>query len=1181
MKLKLLALLFTIGITNLYAQTVNRWYQDGKIIFELSNKIEKLKTINGFVQIQNSPFGNILLSDYKIKSIKPLHPKINDKKLSRTYEIEFGEFSLVENLIDWIEQNINIVYVEKKELHESFLTPNDTYFSSSFSNGQWGLYQINAPQAWDISTGDANVVVAVTDNAIQINHPDLINKVVAGRDVVDNDNDPSPCGGNTGFHGSHVSGIVGAETNNNQGIASIGYNVSIMPIKIGNCSTGALTGGYDGIIWAVDNGADAVNMSWGGGGVSTYGQNVCDYAWNNGVILVAAAGNDGTSQQFYPAAYNNVISVASTTSGDSKSSFSQYGSWIDVAAPGSQILSCNEGTSYQFTQGTSMASPMVAGLVGLMISHAPSATPQDIINCLLSSADNIDGANPSYSGLLGSGRINAENALICLNSFTYSLDAGITQIFSPNGQVCLANVTPQFELKNYGSQTLTSANISYQYDNGSTQTINWNGSLSQGAFEAVSLPSQNLGTGNHSLSITCTNTNGSNDQNNTNDLQSTNFEIIPNGQSVTVEITTDCFGSEVQWNISDQTNNNIITSGGPYPDISGGDTYQSNVCLSSGCYNFTITDDYGDGMYGSQWNSCSVDGSYSIYENNGTVLASIQAANSDYGNQEINNFCITSNLSYDVGISQIISPSSTICNGSIQAEVELFNYGSQTISSVDLTYNYGGGNSSTSYNGNIQPGSSVFITLPTYNGSTGPETFSITTSNPNGNQDQNSLNDNMTSSYYLYDSYVSLPFTENFESNSFNSNNWYTTNADNDITWEIVTVVGTSPGNKAAKIDFFNYSDGDERDGFQTPPLDFGPYSNIQLTFEHAFRRYNQESRDSLAILISTDCGVSFQYLGSYAEDGTGTLATAYTSTVEFVPTAADWCTGTVGADCFTIDLNAFSGISGVIIKFESVNNGISGNNLFIDNINISGINVGAPNASFSAQNSICIGQSIQFTDNSSGTINSWNWDFGDGNFSSNPNPSYQYSSPGVYTVQLTVSNVNGTDTEFQTITVYDLPNVSLTSPILQACNTDNTFNLIGSPSGGNYSGPGVNGSNFDPSIAAIGANTITYDYTDNNGCSGSSQITIIIDDCANIKENQLNSVSLYPNPSKGAFTFSKIIDGSRVEVYSIDGKCIYNKLISHQDNWVNINDSESGIYNVKLKLNDSEKNFKLIISTY
>ena len=143
------------------------------------------------------------------------------------------------------------------------------------------------------------------------------------------------------------------------------------------------------------------------------------------------------------------------------------------------------------------------------------------------------------------------------------------------------------------------------------------------------------------------------------------------------------------------------------------------------------------------------------------------------------------------------------------------------------------------------------------------------------------------------------------------------------------------------------------------------------MTFEHAFRRYNQQSRDSLAILVSTDCGQSFTHIGSYAEDGSGTFATAYTSTVPFVPTAADWCMGSVGANCFTIDLNAFAGIAGVIIRFESVNNGIAENNLFIDNINITGSQVSAPpSASFTpSATSACLGQSIPPNNTSTGVV--------------------------------------------------------------------------------------------------------------------------------------------------------------------------------------------------------------------
>jgi len=1179
MKSIVVTISFLFIYLNLNSQKIYRWYQDGKIIFEISENTKSFKTIDGFVPDDQLPFSNDLIEQFEIQSLKLVHPGIKDPHLSKTYEVEFGKIEKIEQLISKIRQAINVEYVEKKELHETFLTPNDTYFTNSFNNGMWCLYQVNAPQAWDISTGDANIVVAVTDNAIQINHPDLVNKVVPGRDVVDDDNDPSPCGGNDGFHGSHVSGTVGAETNNNLGVASLGYNISVMPIKIGNCSTGALTGGYDGIIWAADNGADAINMSWGGGGVSTYGQNVCNYAWNAGVILIAAAGNDNTNQQFYPAAYDNVVSVAATTNGDAKSSFSQYGTWIDVAAPGSQILSTNEGTGYSMSQGTSMASPMVASLVGLMISHAPSATPSDIVSCLLSSADNIESANPNYQGQLGSGRINAEEALICLNAFTYSLDAGITDIFSPTGQLCTSTVNPEFELRNYGSQTLNSVTISYQYDGGTAQTINWTGSLGQGGVETISLPSSTLTTGTHTLTVSCNSPNGSTDQNNSNNSQTNSFNIIPDGQIVTVEVTTDCWGSEVQWNITEPNSTAVLISGGPYADITGGETYQNSGCLSAGCYEFTITDGYGDGMHGSQYGSCEVDGSYSISESNGNVVASIIAANSDYGNEEINEFCVTSNLSYDIGISQIISPTGTICNASIEAELELFNYGSQAISSVDISYDYGGGAQTTTYNGSIAPGTGVITSLPLFNAPGGAGSLDITVSNPNGNVDENNINDNMATEFMLYDTYIGLPFTEDFESNDFSSNNWYITNNDNDITWEVVTVAGTTPGNKAAKMDFFNYSDGDERDGFQTPAFDLAPYTNIEMTFEHAFRRYNQESRDSLAILVSTNCGASFEYLGSYAEDGTGSFATAYTSATEFVPAAGDWCMGTVGSDCFTIDLNAYAGLSGVIIKFESVNNGIAGNNLFIDNINITGdLNSSPPSASFDVSNtSFCSGETIQFNDVSTGSVSNWAWDFGDGGTSADADPSHLYATSGTYTVSLTVTNTIGSDTETQTITINDLPNVSVSSPLSQVCNTDGSFNLNGSPSGGTYVGPGMNGSNFNPSNAGVGTHTITYSYTDGNGCSASDQVVIMVDNCVELDEVILDGIILYPNPNEGRFTLSKRMEGAQIKIFSIEGKLMFSNLMTEENEWIDISNVESGVYMLKISYKEYEKTLSFI----
>ena len=219
-----LAALFTLQAT---AQEVYRWYQDGKVVFQYKESATMPKVSNGIVELDQLPFLSSLINQYDIQSVEQLHPGIEDSKLVRTYEIVFTDIEKVDELAKAVSQSPDILYAEKKELHENFLTPNDQYFTNSFNNGQWALYQIDAQLAWDISTGSSNVVVAVTDNAINTSHPDLVNKMVAGWDAAENDNDPNPCGGNDGFHGSHVSGIVGAETDNNIGIASIGFNVSI------------------------------------------------------------------------------------------------------------------------------------------------------------------------------------------------------------------------------------------------------------------------------------------------------------------------------------------------------------------------------------------------------------------------------------------------------------------------------------------------------------------------------------------------------------------------------------------------------------------------------------------------------------------------------------------------------------------------------------------------------------------------------------------------------------------------------------------------------------------------------------------------------------------------------------------------------------------------------------------
>ena len=249
MKLKVLSLFLTIFLfgTSLISQTVYKDYQDGLVVFQLNQKAKIILSEDRVVDFTNNELFTKDLSEFEIEEVLQLHPNSKNNLLNRTYQIRLANIYKVDEVVSKLSRHKDIEYAELKELHYLTIAPNDPNYSNA---NQWSLFQIQAEDAWDISTGDAGVVVAVTDNAINVDHPDLTSKMVAGWDAAENDNDPRPCGGNNGFHGSHVSGIVGADTDNNLGIASIGWDVSVMPVKIGRCSDGALIAGYEGIEWA-------------------------------------------------------------------------------------------------------------------------------------------------------------------------------------------------------------------------------------------------------------------------------------------------------------------------------------------------------------------------------------------------------------------------------------------------------------------------------------------------------------------------------------------------------------------------------------------------------------------------------------------------------------------------------------------------------------------------------------------------------------------------------------------------------------------------------------------------------------------------------------------------------------------------------------------------------------------
>lgn len=237
------------------------------------------------------------------------------------------------------------------------------------------------------------------------------------------------------------------------------------------------------------------------------------------------------------------------------------------------------------------------------------------------------------------------------NSPTLPDDAGISGISSPSGAYCVDNFDPEITLRNYGTNNLSSVTINYGIDGVNDNTYNWTGNMIPGSTETITFSNFTTSSGAHTFTAYTSLPNGNSDSNPDNNNKNSNYTATIGGQDILVEINTDCWGSEITWSIVDE-NSNTMATGGPYGDVSGGEYFSENICLAVGCYDFIIDDGYGDGMYGSQWGSCDVDGDYSIVDvSSELILAEVIADNADYGDQEINNFCVTSPCPWTVSTS--------------------------------------------------------------------------------------------------------------------------------------------------------------------------------------------------------------------------------------------------------------------------------------------------------------------------------------------------------------------------------------------------------------------------------------------------------------------------------------------------------------------------------------------------
>ncbi|GIV09313.1 MAG: hypothetical protein KatS3mg019_1404 [Fimbriimonadales bacterium] len=310
-------------------------------------------------------------------------------------------------------------YVEPNYLAFAFATPNDPRYSQ-----QYGLARIQANLAWDIWQPRRTVYIAIIDTGIDSNHPDLTNKMrrhsggaVYGYNTLNNTTNALDDNG----HGTHCAGIAAAEINNGVGVAGVAaWNpsvanarayVQLMPVKVLSSSgSGSLDSVARGITWAADNGAHILSLSLGAGTGAQQLQDAVNYAWNRGCLVVVAAGNGGSSSPQYPAYYTNSIAVAATDSSDTLTSFSQYGSWVDIAAPGANILSTYPNNQYQSLSGTSMACPHVAGAAAVLWSHNQSLTNAQLRNAL---ETHVDSYQPYAGRTIGSGkgRLNVYRAL--------------------------------------------------------------------------------------------------------------------------------------------------------------------------------------------------------------------------------------------------------------------------------------------------------------------------------------------------------------------------------------------------------------------------------------------------------------------------------------------------------------------------------------------------------------------------------------------------------------------------------------------------------------------------------------------------------------------------------------------------------------------------------------------------
>jgi thermitase len=285
--------------------------------------------------------------------------------------------------------------------YESFaVVSNDDY-----SGRQWAIPKTMVPQAWEVTSGEASVVIAVLDTGIDSEHEDLVGKVIAEVNFTG-----SPTADDVYGHGTHVAGIIAAAANNGTGIAGVAYDCRLMNVKVADdCGIFYGSVAAKGVRWAVERGAQVINMSLFSTEPSRDLEEAVNYAWSKGVVVIAASGNCIGTKVAYPAYYPNCLAVAATDSSDCLASWSSWGDWVDLVAPGVDIYSTLPHGQYGSKSGTSMAAAHVSGLAGLLFALRSDGNGNGFISDEVRAA--IEGGCDAVDIGAVKGRINAFNAV--------------------------------------------------------------------------------------------------------------------------------------------------------------------------------------------------------------------------------------------------------------------------------------------------------------------------------------------------------------------------------------------------------------------------------------------------------------------------------------------------------------------------------------------------------------------------------------------------------------------------------------------------------------------------------------------------------------------------------------------------------------------------------------------------